>query len=241
MVKFVTLISLSLFILVSTSVFAQDQALLNKVLASLKLKTKDVNTELVVTKILPYDKQKTVLVIPKYVTNDPDDSFFIYDAYIVIANNKTGEIVNKYYESEKWTSDAIVLDELTIDSGLYKLNEQTRAFGVRASFTGSSRVNPYSNTTLSLYIPSKNKLSEIANAITVYNYYGEWDGNCNGEFQNEEITIDLDKEKTNGFYNLILTNKTTETKNKLKGEDCLENVSKKNEKFKLKFNGTIYK
>lgn len=219
---------------------SQDERLISKVLHKLNLKPKDVNMELIQTKVLPYAKEKTVLVIPKYETNQDDDEFYVYDAYIIIADNQSGQILNKYFEANKWTSDAIRLDGLSIDTGLYKLSDKTRAFGVRVSYTGSSRVNPYGATDLSLYIPTKNGLKQIADEIKVGNYSGEWDGNCNGEFQREEITIDIDNENTNGFYNLILRNKITDTITTPKGDDCDEKISTSNKTKKLKYNGKTY-
>lgn len=177
--------------------YSQNEKLISKVLVQLNLKPKDVNMELIQTKVLPYTKEKTALVIPKYVTKQDDIQFYVYDAYIVIADNQTGQILNKFFEANKWTSDALRLNGLTIDTGLYKLSDKTRAFGVRVSYTGSSQVNPYGATDLSLYIPIKNALKQIANEIIVESNTGDWDGNCKGKFKSQEITIDIDKEKTN--------------------------------------------
>lgn len=219
---------------------AQDEKLISKVLVQLNLKPKDMNMDFIQTKVLPYAKDKTVLVIPKYETNQDDDEFYVYDAYIVIADNKSGQILNKYFEKNKWVSDAIRLDGFTIDTGLYTLSDKIRAFGVRVSYTGSSRVNPYGATDLSLYIPTKNGLKQIADEINIELHTGEWDGNCNGEFQSQEITIDLDNEKTNGFYNLILRNKITNTITTPNGDDCDEKISTSNQTKKLKYNGKTY-
>ena len=111
--------------------YSQDERLISKVLVQLNLKPKDVNMDFIQTKVLPYAKEKTVLVILKYETNQDDAQFYVYDAYIVIADNQTGQILNKYFEKSKWTSDAIRLDGLTIDTGLYNLSDKIRAFGVR--------------------------------------------------------------------------------------------------------------
>ncbi len=219
---------LLLSILATFNSQAQDEKLISKVLNKLNLKPKDVNMELIETKVLPYAKEKTVLVIPKYETNQDDVEFYVYDAYIVIADNQSGQILNKYFEKSKWTSDAIRLDGFTIDTGLYKLSDKTRAFGVRFSYTGSSPVNPYGATDLSLYIPTKNGLKQIADEIKVENY------------SSEEITIDIDNQKTNGFYNLILRNKITDTIATPKGDDCDEKISTSNKTKKLKYNGKTY-
>ncbi|WP_177765572.1 hypothetical protein [Flavobacterium sp. I3-2] len=229
-----------IFFLAFLNLYAQDNNLIYKVLNQLNLKTQNVDVNLVETKVLPYAKEQTVLVIPKYDSNQENNEFTIYDAYIIIANNKSGEILYTYFESKKWTSDAIRITGFKIDTGLYKLSDNVRAFGIRTTYLGRSQLYPYDATHLSLYVTSKNKLKQIANDIIVSQSNGHWDGNCQGEFENQEIIIDIAKEKTNGFYNLILRNKITNTKTNRKGNDCNEVSTTENKTSKLKFNGKFY-
>ena len=104
---------------------------------------------------------KSVLVIPKYDINEQDNEghdYFVLDAYIVVIDNATGKIICKFIEPNAWTSDALMLTGISIDTGLYHLNTTTRAFGIRVDYTGSSRPNPFSETHLSLYVADKNSL-----------------------------------------------------------------------------------
>ncbi|MBC6110222.1 hypothetical protein ACFOG5_15765 [Pedobacter fastidiosus] len=221
-----------------------QEFLLKKVLSQLGLKEKDINEELYVEKVLPYSKSQTVMVIPKYRKNEKDESgnsYFELDAYVIIADNTTGKILYKYYEENAWTSDAVVLSNIIIDTGLYNLTAETRAFGIRVSYTGSSRPNPYSQTDLSLFVVETKSLKRILKNYTISDAHGEWDMNCAGEFEDTESVIDIDANKTNGLNNLIVKETIVYTKNIPVKEDCIEKKTIKHNIKKLKYNGVEYK
>ncbi|WP_205940746.1 PA3715 family protein [Pedobacter paludis] len=240
---------LGLLFLVNNAFPAQNRKLENKVLMmkvlnQLGLKEKDINEELYAEKVLPYSKSQTVMVIPKYRKIEKDEygnSSFDLDAYVILADNSTGKILYKYYEENAWTSDAVVLSSIIIDTGLYNLNNETRAFGIRVSYTGSSRPNPFSQTDLSLFIVEKKSLKRVLKNYTLSDAHGEWDMNCAGEFESMEAVIDMDANKTNGFKNLSIKETTVYTKNIPVKEDCIEKKSTKRTTKKLKYNGIAYK
>ncbi len=220
--------------------FSQNTDHLYSVLKQLKLKESQVDLELFTEKILPYDKTKSVLVIPKYASEVTVD-YFVLDAYIIIIDNTTGKIIYKFIEPNAWTSDAVMLSDISIDTGLYILNKTTRAFGVRVNYTGSSRPNPYNETNLTLYVIDKNSLKPVLHNYTIYQFGGEWDTNCSGEFEDNDSTIDIDKLQTNNFNNLIVKTKITKTKNTFKNDDCISKETIKKSTSKLVFNGKEYK
>ena len=243
-----------LFIGLKTSVLAlpfltkggntQNDFLFTKVISQLGLKETDVNEEFYVEKVLPNSKSQSVIVVPKYRKNEEDEygnRYFELDAYIIVADNKTGKILYKYYEENAWTSDAVKLSSIIVDTGLYNLNGETRAFGIRVSYSGSSGPNPYSQTDLSLFIVGKKSLRRILKNYSISEYQGEWDMNCAGEFENTDGIIDIDTAKTNGFNNLIIKETIVKAKNTPVKEDCIEKKSTKHSTKKLKFNGQEYK
>ena len=222
---------------------AQDTILLDKVLPQLNLKKNDIRMELFRTKVLPYSEDKSVVVVPKYSLFETDeygnDSYNL-DAYIVLADNATGKILMTYFQANAWVSDAVEIGNLWIDTGLYKLNENTRAFGVRISAENRSQPNPYSTTDMLLVAPIGNQLKKVLD-FEVARFGGEWDTRCNGEFEDYKAVLDLDKKKTNGFYNLIVKETTKVTKRSSVKGKCVdkEKMSKTNKI--LKFNGDVYK
>jgi len=232
---------LLMFLFVNTySQSNQNGFLLSQVLKQLQLKPSNIHEELYREKKLPNKPSQTVLVIPKYKTNETDDEghlFLELDAYIIIADSSTGKILYQYIEDNAWTSDAMVLSDITIDTGLYQLNETDRAFGTRVSYHGSSGPNPYSSTDLSLYIVQNHTLKKILNNYQIDLDNGEWDTKCAGEFNQINGVIDLDKNKTDGYKNIIIKSNIQQTKSFIKNGECEEKLTTKNTTKSLKYNG----
>jgi len=243
-------IFLLIFLLSSSYGFSQERNIESSVLAKnifakLKLKQGDVNEELYVEKVLPNMKSQTVMVIPKYRKNEPDgygNYYLELDAYIIIADNTNGKILYKYYEENAWTSDASRLSSITINTGLFNLNSETRAFGINVSYQGSSQPNPNHHTDLSLFVKSNQSLKKVLSNYTTETFGGEWDMKCVGEFEQVSSTIIVDKKrKTKNFNDLIIKDKITKTINTPVNDDCIEKETVSSKTLRLKFNGTEYK
>lgn len=223
----------------------ESSVLAKNIFAKLKLKQGDVNEELYVEKVLPNMKSQTVMVIPKYRKNEPDgygNYYLELDAYIIIADNTNGKILYKYYEENAWTSDASRLSSITINTGLFNLNSETRAFGINVSYQGSSQPNPNHHTDLSLFVKSNQSLKKVLSNYTTETFGGEWDMKCVGEFEQVSSTIIVDKKrKTKNFSDLIIKDKITKTINTPVNEDCIEKETVSSKTLRLKFNGTEYK
>ncbi|WP_428231774.1 hypothetical protein [Flavobacterium sp.] len=224
--------------------FSQNVDHLHAVLKQLNLKENQVNLDLFTQKVLPYDKDKSVLVIPKYDINEQDDEghyYFVLDAYIVVIDNATEKIICKSIEHNAWTSDALVLTGISIDTGLYLLNKTTRAFGIRVDYNGSSKPNPFGETNLSLYIIDKGSLKQVLKNYKISHSNGEWDTNCAGEFEETNSSFDMDKVQKNNFSNIIVKTKIVKTVSTPTKDDCISKDTIKNETSKLVFNGKEYK
>ncbi|MFH6994626.1 hypothetical protein [Flavobacterium sp. FlaQc-48] len=220
--------------------FSQNTDHLNTVLKQLKIKKSEINLELFTQKVLPYDKSKSVLVFPKYASEVSDD-YFVADAYVLVIDNATGKIQAKFIGHNAWTSDAVRLTAISIDTGLYLLNKTTRGFGVRVSFANNSQPNPYRENSLSLYITDQNTLKQVLSNYTVSLYNGEWDTNCAGEFEESISTFNMDKLQNHNLNNIIVTTKIVKTKSKPVKDDCISKETIKKETSKLIFNGKEYK
>lgn len=224
--------------------FSQSTDHLNTVLKQLKIKKSEIHEKLFTQKILPYDKSKSVLVIPKYDINEQDNEghdYFVLDAYIIVIDNATGKIICKFIEPNAWTSDALMLTGISIDTGLYHLNSTTRAFGVRVDYTGSSRPNPFSETHLSLYVADKNSLKQVIKNYSISRSGGEWDTNCAGEFEDRNSTFDIAKVQTNNYNNIIVRSTIVKSVSTPTNDDCVSKETTKKATSKLIFNGKEYK
>ncbi|WP_418502332.1 hypothetical protein [Flagellimonas sp.] len=220
-----------------------EYPLILSVLNALGLHPLEVKTDLIASKNLNQYPDGEIVVIPEIV--DGGEHYFELNSHIVIVDYQTGDITHSFFESAKtnhWVSDAIALQEIKIDTAPYDLSEGKRAFGIRIRYHGMSSANPYENETLSLFVKSGHELQKILSNYSVMDYGGEWDTDCQGEFTRTEKTLLLSEERTNGWFDILVKSKITETKNEEdENRDCLAKETISTETTVLKFNGKEYK
>lgn len=237
----------TLLIVSSFSIFASAQyefsPVATKILKQLKIPESKINFELYSEKIMPGSPERSIYVLPQFSEDGKEDfneDYFEMDANIIIANNKTGNIIAKYQYPNAYTSDAVKLTSLEIDTGLYLLNSTTRSFGIRENYTGSSRPNPYSQTLLSLFIINKHEMKTVLNDLEINSSIGEWDTNCAGTFEAVEGIIVFQDTKNNGFRNIVVKYNTTKTTNSFVNDDCVSVENKGENGRMLQYNGKEY-
>lgn len=196
-------------------------------------------------KILPNRPHEAIVVIPEIVEGSEEEHYFSLNTHIAYVNIENKQVLFHYFESAEtngWTSDAIMLTEIVIDTAPYTITENERAFGVKTHFVGSSRVNPYENESLSLFIIANNNLQKVLHNFEIIDNGGEWDGNCHGEFITEKRTLIISEEKNNGYFDILVKHKIT---NNIAFEDengdCKSKDTITTKTSVLKFDGKTYK
>ena len=155
------------------------------------------------------------LTISSLLKFEPDpvdtdgDKIGSYDLNLSVLSADDPTPIATYHQPAAFFSDAFALDSVQIDTARYKLTPELRAFGIRANFKGSSRVNPLDETVLSLYVKEGSKLRPVLDRLVVYRFSGEWDGNCAGERATTVRTIELGKNSSHGFADLVVKSVTT--------------------------------
>lgn len=199
-----------------------------------------VDTEVAACKVWPANPAQTLAVLPLPQKGSTDDDK-VYDVEVLVADSQTGKIIAHNFESSAITSDAVQLRSLTLDTAPWRLAPQVLAFGVRASFEGSSRVNPYSQTTLSLYVVDGAKLHKVVNNLSTQQGGGEWDGNCAGSFSDTSRAVSVGPAGKAGYAKLIVSEKTVTTTNKPSRNDCASKESTaKSANVTLEYDGAQY-
>ncbi len=220
----------------------ENFTMINSVLMDLELDWVQTKTDLIATRVNPENPDETIVAIPEIV--DEGEQYFDLNSHIIIADNRSGKITHKYFESNQtnqWVSDAIELDEIQIGPNSFKITENKTAFGLYVSYFGHSRANPYQNKTLSLFIKSENSLVKVLADYTVVNNGGEWDGDCDGKFKDEQKTVVMGTKKTNGHFEMLINNKMTQTKNfKDNDGECRTEESFHFKNTVVEFNGKKY-
>jgi hypothetical protein len=231
---------LILILLISSFVNAQEinTERFENIVKSLKLDKSAIKDEFLTEKKMPNEEDSYIIVVPVLIGKEEED-FFTVKNYILITDEK-GNIKNQYIDPVEISSDAMRLSGFTIDTGLYNLSTNIRAFGLKVNIEGSSRPNPYSSQDISLYYTSGKTLKKVLNQFNLSTSSGEWDTNCAGEFEDQTSVIILDQAKTNNFSNLKIKTLTKNTTNKeVKGE-CVEDSKSATTYKTLKLNKGIY-
>ncbi|MDR6920744.1 MULTISPECIES: hypothetical protein [Chryseobacterium] len=216
-----------------------DDTRYENIVKSLKLDKTKIKEELCTEKKMPNAENSYIVVVPVVVEQDEEDYVFTVQNYILITDEK-GVIKNKYLDPEEISSDAIYLRNFGIDTGLYNLNTNIRAFGVIADFAGSSKPNPYASGRMSMYYPEGKTLKKVLNQFEMYSTHGEWDTRCNGEFEDNHSFIVLDKAKTNNFTDLKIKTISVKTVNTDVNGECNEKETSRTTYKILKLRGGKY-
>ncbi|MFJ2479991.1 hypothetical protein ACIOWE_06930 [Pseudomonas sp. NPDC087598] len=130
-----------------------------------------------------------------------------------------------YQQPAAFVMDGVRLSELKIDTARYKLTPDLRAFGLRATLTNGSRLNPLEEHQLSLYVRDGETLRPVLRQLVVYEYGGEWDDNCAGERFEISRTVDIAKTSSHGYADLIVKTQETGTTNVVEGDTCEDKIS----------------
>jgi hypothetical protein len=203
-----------------------DKDIIKKGIEFLKVKEKDLLSDKICLKIIPNQKEKVIILLPVKTNLDPEcDYCFDIDNNILIWNKTTKTIETKYTKKAEWSSDAMRFNELKIDTGLYYLNRNTRAFGIRYSYYGSSRINPFNSEFINLYYIKNNQIEEVLNDFNLNSFNGETNGDCaNGSYYSSKSVFIISDKLTTKFNDITVK---TKFKDYTLDEDCEKEIIKK--------------
>lgn len=199
-----------------------------------------LDSEHAVCKINPANERQTLAALP-FAENVDEDGQGDYGLGVIVADTATGKIIAQHYQPTAIVSDAIYLESLALDTARYRLSPALRAFGVRISHQGSSRVNPFGSTLLNLYVLDGQTVRPVMDKLEVSSSSGEWDGSCSGGFSQTERVISIADKGKNGLASLQVEQKVINTQNLPKGDDCeaIESTPAVS-RFTLEYDGKRY-
>jgi hypothetical protein len=191
-------------------------------------------------KVWPANPAQTLAVLPLPQKGGTTDET-VYDLEVLVADSKTGAVIAHSYEPSSITSDAMGLQSIALDTAPWRLTPQELAFGVRKSFQNSSRVNPFADTTLSLYVIDEGKLRRVLNNLTTLESRGDWDGNCAGQFSDTSRAISVGPAGRGGYAKLLVSEKTVDTTKTAVGEQCAsKDKAARRASFTIEYDGSHY-
>jgi len=181
-----------------------QEELVNRAIETLDLDTSKVG--FVVSKVSPSNSKETIIVIEEISKEEEWSSES--NSHIAIVDNTTGKITHKYFESSRtngWDSDAIFMDNISIDTLNFKLDSSKSAFGVKVLFRSNSKPNPYYYETLSLFTKERDSLKKILDFYPIYESSGEVNVNsCYAHYDKTAKVLSMSDAKTNGYNDLLV-------------------------------------
>ncbi|CAM5509017.1 hypothetical protein MAUB1S_08499 [Mycolicibacterium aubagnense] len=142
----------------------------------------------VVCKAWPWRPELMLAAVPLLEAKPTDEGSNRGDVEILVTD-RAGKPLARRMEPGMAFSDAIRFGDMSLDTARYDITEDQRAFGLRTTQTGSSRVNPYEEQALWLYTFNKGHIERVLDGLIVEHGLGENNGNCEGEYTLVKRTI----------------------------------------------------
>ena len=220
----------------------QKYTMILSALDDLSLDMLQVKTDLMVYSAIPGNMDQYILVIPEIV--EEAEQYFALNSHVVIIDELSGEILQQFFESHEhngWISDAIELSSIDIDTAPYMVTAGHRAFGVRVSFHGMSRVNPYESESISLFVNFGDNLKRVLHTYTAMESKGEWDGSCEGVETTSKKVFIMSENQSNGLFDITVKNKINVSKSEEdENGECNAKDTSFTETSVLKYSGQEY-
>lgn len=194
-------------------------------------------------KVWPAYDDQTIVVTSTFKPDsaDANNDGGNVDLELAIVHSSSSKRLASYRKKDAYYSDAVAYEGLAIDTARYKLTPDDRAFGIRSSFEHNSSVSPYYKTELALFLREGDSLRPVLEGLVISTGRGEWDGNCAGQGEKTQRTLDIGKTLHNGFADLVVTSTVTVTESVVVGEAC-KDTSKtlKPTRITLNYDGKRY-
>ncbi|MBT2321259.1 hypothetical protein J7E62_02650 [Variovorax paradoxus] len=186
-----------------------------------------------------------VLPIPR-APFEPGITRFDLDVLVVQqadnGNTERAKVVSRLFEETALTEDAVRIGEIKVDTARYMLAGDARAFGIRILRQGASRAAPYSNETLTLYVPQGPKLAKVLDGLEMTLERGEWDTNCAGNFETVRGSLSIAHSASNGYADLLLRQTRSESRSSAQGDECVtQERPAKFASMTLRYDGSSYR
>jgi hypothetical protein len=170
----------------------------------------------------PADPGRTLLAVRIVPATEADPDLLdtgSADLEVLVVDSATGEVHARRREAGRLGWDAIRVTGLQLDTARYRLDDEVLAFGVRIDRTGSSRANPWQETSLDLFV-LEDGLERVLGNLQVASSGGEWDTVCAGSFHAVERVVSVQPQAA-GWSRLRVTSRTRDSRGvPAGGGDC---------------------
>jgi hypothetical protein len=185
-------------------------------------------------------RPELMLVAVPLIAKPPEEGMNEGDLDILVLDSASLDVKQRHRTEGMMSDDAISITELSFDTAFYQLAPGNVAFGLRKMTHGSSRPNPFSDTSLWLFSIEGNELKPVLENFTVYQYRGETDTNCNGEFEETTRTLSMAPSSKGAIAGLLVSEKRANILREAVGDECRDTEKVMTAKHRLRFEKGAY-
>ena len=195
----------------------------------------------VTCKVWPANQNLLLAAVPLMRDAPDDENGHDGDLLVLVLERGTLKVRQQRRLQGLMSDDAVRIAGLSFDTARYDVTADRRAFGLRISREGSSRANPFSETSLRLFDIGDLGLDLVLDGLIVDRSNGEWDTNCAGEFTEHAVSLAMSGTLTRGYRDIVATDAYESSRAAVQHGECEEKtLSKGKTPRTLKFDGQRY-
>jgi hypothetical protein len=188
------------------------------------------NVPAMVCKVWPAHDNLLLIAVPRMDANQSLETDRVGDLDVMVVDRANNKVLQRMTLPDAMSDDAVQITKVEFDTARYIVAPGIQAFGLRTQRTGSSRVNPFGETTLHLFVMrdgASGPLRKVLDGLATSRSGGEWDGNCQGEFSERSAVLAMTKDVHNGYFDIRVTVGSQTTRQVAVGkDDCKESTAK---------------
>jgi hypothetical protein len=183
-------------------------------------------------KVWPAHDNLLLVAVPRMDAESRLDIDRMGDLDILVVDRKSLKVQQRMTVPDAMSDDAIRLASMSFDTARYVVAPNVQAFGLRASYHGSSRPNPFNQVTLRLFVMDdggSGPLRMVLDGFSASNMHGDWDTDCKGQFSAYKTTLAMTDQAHHGFFDIRVTKNAQDSKADYvpNGSDCDETILKR--------------
>ncbi|OWV91865.1 hypothetical protein ATY75_01425 [Rhizobium sp. N122] len=199
----------------------------------------DGDPHAVICRVWPAQPQLMLIAVP--LMTEQSDSENEGDIELLVADSTNLKIMQRLRLDGFMSDDAVRVRSVAFDTARYQLAPGKTAFGLRVSLEGSSRANPFGETTLWLFSIEGDQLNPVLDNIVVGEIHGEWDTVCAGEFSETTRTLSMVPSAKAAVADIVVTEKTTTSVDTVGTDNSCNSEDKTTiDKHRLQYDGSGY-
>ncbi|WP_210299568.1 MULTISPECIES: hypothetical protein [Rhizobium] len=199
----------------------------------------DGDPHAVICRVWPAQPQLTLIAVP--LMTEQSDSENEGDIELLVVDSTNLQVRQRLRLDGLMSDDAFRVRSVAFDTARYQLAPKRTAFGLRVSRDGSSRANPFGETTLWLFSIEGDRLKPVLDNIVVGESQGEWDTVCAGEFSETTRTLSMVPSAKDTIADIVVTEKTRTSVNTVGTDNgCKSEDETTTRKYRLRYDGSGY-